>query len=112
AQIRMEAPVEKVLVRDGRAVGVALAGTGEEIRADVILSSVDARRTFLSLLEPGTLDGEFEEEIRRFKFRGSSGKVNMAVDRLPEFPSPPGIGAHQRGAISFSPSVDEMEQAY
>jgi phytoene dehydrogenase-like protein len=112
AEIRTEAPVERIVVKDGRAVGVVLAGSGEEIRAEVVLSSVDARRTFLGLLEPGTLDDDFEEEIRRFKFRGSSGKVNMAVDRLPEFPSLPGIGEHLRGAISFSPSVDEMEQAY
>ena len=112
AEIRTEAPVERVLVKDGRAVGVVLAGSGEEIRADVVLSSVDARRTFLGLLEPGSLDAEFEEEIRRFKFRGSSGKVNMAVDRLPEFTSLPGVGEHLRGAISFSPSIDEMEQAY
>ncbi|HEX2754890.1 MAG TPA: NAD(P)/FAD-dependent oxidoreductase, partial [Candidatus Limnocylindrales bacterium] len=112
AEIRMEAPVERILVKDGRAVGVVLRDSGEEIRADVVLSSVDARLTFLGLLEPGTLDGEFEEKIRRFKFRGSSGKVNMAVDRLPEFPSLPGVGEHLRGAISFSPSVDEMEQAY
>ncbi len=112
AEIRMEAPVERILVRDGRAVGVVLAGSGEEIRADVVLSSVDSRRTFLSLLEPGVLDPEFEAEVRRFKFRGSSGKVNMAVDRLPEFTALPGVGEHLRGAISFSPSVDEMEQAY
>ena len=56
AEIRTEAPVERILVRDGRAVGVVLAGSGEEILADVVLSSVDARRTYLSLLEPGTLD--------------------------------------------------------
>jgi phytoene dehydrogenase-like protein len=112
AEIRTEAPVERILVRDGRAVGVVLAGTGEEIRADVVLSSVDARRTYLSLLEPGTLDAGFEEEVRRFKFRGSSGKVNLAVDRLPDFTSLPGPGEHLRGAISFSPSIDEMEQAY
>jgi phytoene dehydrogenase-like protein len=112
AEIRTEAPVARVMVKNGRAVGVALAGSGEEIQADVVLSSVDARRTFLGLLEPGSLDAEFEEEIRRFKFRGSSGKVNMAVDRLPEFPSLPGVGEHLRGAISFSPSVDEMELAY
>ena len=112
AEIRTEAPVERILVRDGRAVGVVLAGSGEEIRADVVLSSVDARRTYLSLLEPGTLDGEFEDEVRRFKFRGSSGKVNLAVDRLPDFTCLPGAGEHLRGAISFSPSVDEMEQAY
>ncbi|HET9615438.1 MAG TPA: NAD(P)/FAD-dependent oxidoreductase [Candidatus Limnocylindrales bacterium] len=112
AEIRLESPVERILVRDGRAVGVALAGSGEEILADVVLSSVDARRTFLSLVEPGTLDGDFEDEVRRFKFRGSSGKVNLAVDRLPDFTCLPGIGEHLRGAISFSPSVDEMERAY
>jgi phytoene dehydrogenase-like protein len=77
-----------------------------------VLSSVDSRRTFIDLLEPGTLEPTFEEEVRRFKFRGSSGKVNLAVDRLPDFPSLPGAGEHLRGAISFSPSIDEMEQAY
>ncbi|HET7472820.1 MAG TPA: NAD(P)/FAD-dependent oxidoreductase [Candidatus Limnocylindrales bacterium] len=112
AEIRMEAPVERVIVKDGRAIGVALAGSGEEIHAGVVLSSVDARRTFLSLIEPGTLDGEFENEVRRFKFRGSSGKVNMAVDRLPVFSCLPEPGEHHRGAISFSPSVDDMERAY
>src|SRR6476646_9124900 len=112
AEIRTEAPVERILVRDGRAVGVVLAGSGEEIRADVVLSSVDARRTYLSLLESGSLEPAFEDEVRRFKFRGSSGKVNMAVDRLPDFTCLPGPGEHLRGAISFSPSVDEMELAY
>src|SRR6185369_16476015 len=72
AEIRTEAPVERVIVRDGRAVGVVLAGSGEEILTDVVLSSVDARRTYLSLLESGTLEAGFEEEVRRFKFRGSS----------------------------------------
>jgi len=112
AEIRTDAPVERILIRDGRAVGVVLAGSGEEVLADVVLSSVDSRRTFLSLVEPGTLEPEFEEEVRRFKFRGSSGKVNLAVDRLPDFTCLPGPGEHLRGAISFSPSIDEMEQAY
>jgi phytoene dehydrogenase-like protein len=111
AEIRTEARVEQIRVRDGRATGVVLDG-GEEIEASDVLSSLDSRRTFLSLLEPGTLDPAFEEEVRRFKFRGSSGKVNMAVDRLPEFSAMPGVGEHLRGAISFSPSVTEMEQAY
>jgi phytoene dehydrogenase-like protein len=111
AEIRTEAPVERILVKDGRATGVALE-SGEEIEATDVLSSVDARRTFLSLVEPGSLEPSFEEEVRRFKFRGSSGKVNLAVDRLPDFSCLPGPGEHLRGAISFSPSVDEMEQAY
>jgi phytoene dehydrogenase-like protein len=111
AEIRTEAPVARIVVKNGRATGVALA-SGEEIEATDVLSSVDARRTFLSLLEPGSLDAAFEDEVRRFKFRGSSGKVNLAVDRLPDFTCLPGPGEHLRGAISFSPSVDEMEQAY
>jgi len=111
AEIRTEAPVARVIVRGGRAAGVALE-SGEEIEATSILSSLDSRLTFLGLLEAGTLDPSFEEEVRRFKFRGSSGKVNLAVDRLPDFTCLPGEGEHLRGAISFSPSIDEMEQAY
>jgi len=111
AQIRLEAPVERILVRGGRARGVVLRG-GEEITASSVLSSLDSRQTFLNLLEPGTLEPSFEEEVRRFKFRGSSGKVNLAVDRLPDFSCLPGEGEHLRGAVSFSPSIEEMEQAY
>jgi phytoene dehydrogenase-like protein len=111
AEIRMEARVANIIVKGGRAVGVALE-SGEEIVADSVLSSVDAWQTFLRLLERGTLDASFEDEVRRFKFRGSSGKVNMAVDRLPDFTALPGVGEHLRGAISFSPSIDEMETAY
>jgi phytoene dehydrogenase-like protein len=111
AEIRTEAPVARIVVRHGKATGVALE-SGEEIEASHILSSADAKVTFLDLLEPGSLDAEFEQEVRRFKFRGSSGKVNLAVDRLPDFTCLPGEGEHLRGAISFSPSTDEMERAY
>jgi phytoene dehydrogenase-like protein len=111
AEIRTEAPVARIIVRGGRATGVVLEN-GEEIEASHVLSSADAKVTFLDLLEPGTLDAEFEQEVRRFKFRGSSGKVNLAVDRLPDFTCLPGEGEHLRGAISFSPSMTEMEQAY
>ena len=111
AEIRTEARVERILVRNGKAIGVVLED-GEQIDATDVLSSLDSRRTFLGLLEPGTLQPEFEEEVRRFKFRGSSGKVNLAVDRLPDFSCLPGTGEHLRGAISFSPSIDDMERAY
>jgi phytoene dehydrogenase-like protein len=111
AEIRTEAPVARIRTTDGRATGVVLED-GEEIDGAAILSSVDARLTFLGLLEPGTLDPAFEDDVRRFKFRGSSGKVNLAVDRLPDFSCLPGEGEHLRGAISFSPSMDDMERAY
>ena len=111
AQIRTDAPVARVLVRGGRAHGVVLAD-GEEVRADHVLSSVDARRTFLDLVEPGTLATDFEADVRRIRYRGSSGKVNLAVDTLPNFTSLPGPGDHLRGAISISPSTEWMERAY
>jgi phytoene dehydrogenase-like protein len=111
AEIRTEAPVARIRTRGDRAIGVVLAD-GEEIDAEHVLASTDAKVTFLDLLEPGTLDAQFEQEVRRFKFRGSSGKVNLAIDRLPDFTCLPGEGEHLRGAISFSPSTDEMEQAY
>ena len=111
AEIRTEAPVARIRTKDGRAIGVVLED-GEEIDATVVLSSADAKVTFLDLLEPGTLDPSFEAEVRRIKFRGSSGKVNLAVDRLPDFTCLPGEGEHLRGAISFSPSMDDMERAY
>ncbi len=111
AEIRLDAPVARIMTRDGRAVGVALE-SGEEIQASHVLSSVDSRLTYLGLIEPGTLEPEFEEEVRRFKFRGSSGKVNLAVDRLPDFTCLPGEGEHLRGAISYSASIDDMERAY
>jgi phytoene dehydrogenase-like protein len=113
ADIRTEAEVSRVLVEHGRAVGVALA-SGEEIRAGHVLSNADARRTFLGLLEPGTLSADFEEEVRRFKYRGSSGKVNLALDGLPEFTCLPNAETmeHLRGTISIGPSVDYLERAY
>jgi phytoene dehydrogenase-like protein len=111
AQIRTSAPVARVRVHDGRASGVVLE-SGEEIQATTVLATTDARVTFLGLLPPGSLDPTFEAEVRRFRFRGSSGKVNLALDGLPSFTSLPGPGEHLRGAISFSPSLDYMEQAY
>src|SRR4029077_10800690 len=86
--------------------------SGEQLLADTVLSSADSRVTFKHLLEPGTLDPEFESEVDRYKFRGSSGKVNLALDGLPDFTCMPGVGEHLRGAISFSPSLDYMERAY
>ena len=111
AEIRTEARVARIATRGGRATGVVLE-SGEEINGDVILSSLDVRRTFVDLMEPGTVDPEFDAEVRRFKFRGSSGKVNLALDALPSFTCLPGSGEHLRGAISISPSTAAMEQAY
>jgi len=111
AEIRTGAPVVRVLVKSGQATGVALE-SGEEIRARVVVSGLDPRRTFLELVEPGELPPELIEDIRRFKFRGSSGKVNLALSELPNLTCMPGVGPHHRGAISISPSLEYVERAY
>src|SRR3989475_9056381 len=110
-EIRTKAPVGKILTKNGRACGVALQD-GEELSANVVSSSVDPHLTFEKFLEPGELPADFLEGVRRYKFRGSSGKVNLALDALPNFKCLPGPGAHLRGAISISPSMEYMERAY
>src|SRR6201981_2683639 len=111
AEIRNEAPIAKIIVKNNRAQGVALQN-GDEIYGDVISSSVDPRLTFIKFIEENQLPGEFLEDVRRYKFRGSARQVNIALDALPDFKCLPGPGAHLRGAISISPSVEYMERAY
>ncbi len=110
-EIRTEAAVARILIRGNTAHGVVLQN-GDEIEAGVVASSVDPRLTFLRMIDEGSLPEEFLDDVHRYKFRGSSGKVNLALDALPDFSSMPGPGAHLRGAISISPGVDYMERAY
>jgi len=110
-EIRTKAPVGKILVKRGRVCGVVLQ-SGEELSANVVSSSVDPHLTFEKFLEPSELPADFLEGVRRYKFRGSSGKVNLALDALPNFKCFPGPGAHLRGAISISPNMEYMERAY
>jgi phytoene dehydrogenase-like protein len=110
-EIRTDTTVARIRTSNGAATGVTLSN-GDELDASLVLSSVDPRLTFLKFLEPSELPSDFVEEVRRFKFRGSSGKVNLALDALPNFTSLPGAGPHLRGAMSISPSVDHMERAY
>ncbi|MGQ0383852.1 MAG: phytoene desaturase family protein [Gammaproteobacteria bacterium] len=111
AVLRTEAAVKQVLIRGGRARGVVL-DSGEEILAPVVVSGLDARRTYLDLVESRELPEELLEQVRRFRFRGSSGKVNLALSELPDFSCMPGVGVHHTGAFSISPSVDYLERAY
>src|SRR5262249_28123917 len=110
-EIRTQAAVDKIIVQNGRATGVALKN-GDELTASVISSSVDPHLTFQKFLAPSELPSDFLAGVRRYKFRGSAGKVNLALDALPDFRCMPGQGAHLRGAISISPSIDYMERAY
>ncbi len=111
AEIRLETSVQQVIVKNDRAVGVVLED-GEEIYSHLVVSSVDPKLTFLRLIEPGHLPPDFLQSIRRYRIRGSSGKVNLALGELPNFTCLPGEGPHLRGAISISPNVEYLERAY
>jgi phytoene dehydrogenase-like protein len=89
-----------------------LLESGEEIQSAVVTSAVDPKRTFLKLVNPQQLDPEFVKRVSQIRMRGSSGKVNLALDALPNFTCLPGEGPHLRGAISISPSIDYLERAY
>jgi phytoene dehydrogenase-like protein len=104
-------PVKQVRVKGGRATGVVLEN-GDEYHAPVVVSGLDARRTFLDLVDARELPDDLVADIRRFRFRGSSGKVNLALSELPDFTCMPGVGVQHRGAFSISPSVDYLERAY
>ncbi|HEX9144337.1 MAG TPA: NAD(P)/FAD-dependent oxidoreductase [Candidatus Binatia bacterium] len=110
-EIRTRAPVDQVLINNGRVKGVVLR-SGEEIHANVIVSSIDPKRTFLHMVDQAQLDAEFLGQVAKFKIRGSSAKVNLALDTLPSFTCWPGEGPHLSGAISISPSIDYLERAY
>ena len=111
AEIRTEASIAKIILKNGQAKGVVLE-SGDEIYADIISSSVDPRLTFMKMVGEEHLPDDFVDDIKRYKFRGSSGKVNLALDALPDFKCMPGAGPHLRGAVSISPSVEYMERAY
>jgi phytoene dehydrogenase-like protein len=111
AEIRLNASVARILTRGSTVTGVALEN-GDELLAPRVVTSLDPKRTFLTLLDPATLPAPFVEDIRRYKIRGSSGKVNVALNALPNFSCMPGPGRHHRGAISISPSLAYVETAY
>ena len=90
-EIRTQSGISQIIVKNGKAKGVVLSN-GDEVYADVISSSVDPRLTFTKFIEAQHLPGDFLEEVNRYKFRGSSGKVNMALDALPNFKCMPGDG--------------------
>ena len=111
AEIRVNAPVEQVIVRNGRCVGVALEN-GDELYANVVASSLTPQLSFLKLVDDKELPSDFTAAIRKFRYRGSSAKVNLALDSLPSFTALPGDGPHLRGAMSISPTIDYLERAY
>jgi phytoene dehydrogenase-like protein len=112
AVVRTGAPVARIDVYQGRARGVTLE-SGEELRADVVVAATHPKITFLEQVERAQLPSEFLERIERWKSRSGTVKVNVAVDRLPEFTARPGFdpGVHG-GTIVLAESLDDIEGAF
>ncbi|MBW3666718.1 MAG: NAD(P)/FAD-dependent oxidoreductase [Actinobacteria bacterium] len=111
AEIRLESPVERVITSEDRAVGVALED-GTELRAPVVVSALDPRRTFMELVDPRQLPNDLVENVRRLKFQGTSAKVNFALEANPTFPALRGRTDQYRGFINIGPSLDYLERAF
>ena len=105
------AGVEKFLTKDGRVTGVALED-GKVFKAPVVASNMDVKRTFLTHVDAGDLPPEFTRAVERFKIRGSSAKLNIALDRMPSFPAAPAHASFLRGDLHVSQSLSELERAY
>ena len=105
------AGVERVLVKNGRAQGVVLAN-GDVIIARRVVSNMDVRRTFLKHVEEKELPGEFVKRVKGFKTRGSSGKLNIALDGVPNFPALPKGAPNIKGDLHFTGTIEKMERAY
>jgi phytoene dehydrogenase-like protein len=110
-EIITDAPVERVLVRGGKVVGVATAN-GNEYRASIVVSNLDPKRTFTKLFDEKDLHPNFVKRAREFKIRGSSGKLNIALDGLPEFPALGKDNPLRFGDMHFLDSLERYERAY
>jgi len=114
AEIRAEADVAQVLVKDGRATGVVLA-SGEEIPAKVVVSNADPQRTLLKLVDPIHLEPDFVVKLQNYRCKGNMAKVNLALDGVPVFTAlngGAGSAAALAGRIHIGPEIDYLERAF
>ena len=112
AEVRTDAEVARIDVRDGRATGVVLA-SGERIGARAVVSNADPKRTFLSLVEPTELDPDFAHRVRSYRSSGAVGKVNLALSGLPKFRGVNGDGGRLlAGRLHVGPEIDYLERAF
>ena len=110
-KLRTEAGVDKIIVRNGKATGVGLEN-GEELSARIVVSAMDVKRTFLNCMDESDLPEAFYNRVKNFKIRGSSGKLNIALDGLPDFPALPKNSSLYRSDMHFIDSMERMERAY
>lgn len=111
-EIRTNAPVVHIKVSNARARGVVLE-SGEEIDSDIVISNVTPHLTFLRLIEPDVLPPDFLDSIRKYRSVGTSCKINLALDGLPNFRALPGApGPQHRATMHICPSLEYVERAW
>jgi phytoene dehydrogenase-like protein len=112
AEIRTEAEVERIIIKENRATGVALKN-GDEITAQWVISNADIKRTFLKLVGPPSLDPHFLLQVKNLRARGAMAKINLALDTLPKFTCAPDhvSAASLGGIIHIGSSPDYLERA-
>lgn len=114
-EIRTGVDVEQIVVADGQAGGVIVRGSGAVIRGRTIISNADPKRTFLQLVDPAHLPGDFRQQVAGIQMRGAGMKILCALDGTPTFRAAPAAAAPilaGAGAISIAPSIDHLEQAW
>lgn len=114
--ILTQADVDRVLIKDGQAYGVVLKN-GDDIRAKVVVSNADPKRTFLKLVEEQHLEPEFRRAIENFRVEGCSVKINLALDGLPNFTAFPNTSDREPGlphktTMHVCPSMDYVDRAW
>jgi phytoene dehydrogenase-like protein len=110
-ELRTDAGVDQIIVRNGKATGVALEN-GEEINGRIVVSAMDVKRTFLNCMDKSDLPEAFHNRVENFKARGSSGKLNIALDSMPSFPALPKGSPLHHSDMHFIDSMERMERAY
>jgi phytoene dehydrogenase-like protein len=103
--------VKQIIVKNGKVTGVALEN-GNEYHADVVVSNMTFPRTFLECMDEKDLEPSFVKKVKNFKIRGSSGKLNIALDGLPQFTALKGNAELARGDMHLIDSTERLERAY
>jgi len=110
-EIRTDADVVKITVAGNKATGVELA-SGERVAAKTVVSNVDAKHTFLQMMDEANVPPKLRHRAKHFKIRGSSGKVNIALDGMPHFPALPDGSPLTLGHMHFTDTLRRLEKAY
>jgi phytoene dehydrogenase-like protein len=117
AEIRTDADVAEIRVKDGVATGVVLT-SGEEISARAVVSNADPKRTLMQLVDPAHLSPDFTQRIKNYRCMGTVAKINLALSGLPDFTALQGKGngnlLHNllHGRIQIGPEIDYLERAF